>query len=88
VTVEHPMDGVEFVRSSFCSAGACVEVGQVADGSVAVRDSKDPCRPALIFSSDEWAQFVAGVRAGDFDRFGTAACHPRGQTRADRVAGS
>jgi hypothetical protein len=35
---------------------------------VAVRDSKNPDGSRLIFSHDEWRAFVAGVRAGEFDR--------------------
>jgi len=34
---------------------------------VAIRDSKDTAKGAHIFSSEEWAAFVAGVKAGDFD---------------------
>jgi hypothetical protein len=55
----------DFRKSSFCGSSACVEVAQ-ADGEVLVRDSKDPAA-ALRFTADEWAAFVAGVRAGEFD---------------------
>ena len=55
-------------KSSFSGAGgnACVEVA-VVDGGVAVRDSKDPCGPALEFTTVEWLAFVAGARIGEFD---------------------
>jgi hypothetical protein len=43
-----------------------VEVAFV-DGDVAVRDSKDPSGPALVFSAGEWAAFVGGVAAGEFE---------------------
>ncbi|MEV0728675.1 MULTISPECIES: DUF397 domain-containing protein [Polymorphospora] len=43
----------------------CVEVAQLA-GVVAVRDSKDPTGPALIFDPREWAAFVGGARVGGF----------------------
>lgn len=57
-----------FRTSSFCTVGGCVEVGQAPDGSVVVRDSKDPHRAAeLVFDRAEWAAFVAGVKAGEFD---------------------
>jgi hypothetical protein len=78
VTIERSVDRVQFISSSFCTMGGCVEVGQLADGGVAVRDSKNPGRSVLIFSGDEWAEFVSGVRAGEFDRFGTDACRPKG----------
>lgn len=59
---------VRFVRSSLCSNVSCVEVGQ--DGSeVLVRDSKHPDQEPLRFTAAEWAEFLAGVQAGEF-RFG------------------
>jgi len=33
---------------------------------VAVRDSRNPTGPALVFTTAEWAVFVGGVRDGDF----------------------
>ena len=58
----------DFRISSFCSGGGCVEVGQLPGGSVALRDSKDPERRATLeFTHQEWAAFVAGVKAGEFD---------------------
>lgn len=53
--------------SAFCMGGDCVEVGRLTDGSVAVRDTKDRGQGALVFSADEWAAFVAGAKAGQFD---------------------
>lgn len=44
----------------------CVEVAELDGGLRAVRDSKDPAGPALIFTSAEWAAFVGGVRDGEF----------------------
>jgi hypothetical protein len=49
------------------NAGNCVEVARNLPEAVAVRDSKDPHGPALIFTPDEWRTFSAGVKAGDFD---------------------
>jgi hypothetical protein len=56
----------EFRVSSYCSCGDCVEVGQLADGSIAVRDTKDRAN-SLIFTAQEWSAFVAGVKDGEFD---------------------
>jgi hypothetical protein len=54
-------------RSSRCSSNSCVEVGGLPDGSVAVRDSKSPdTTPVLVFATDEWTAFIAGVKAGEF----------------------
>jgi Domain of unknown function (DUF397) len=59
---------IEFKVSSFCSLGDCVEVGQLPDGAVAVRDTKDRERGTpLVFTPEEWTAFVAGVKNGEFD---------------------
>jgi hypothetical protein len=49
------------------TGGNCVEVAGNLPGIVAVRDSKDPDGPALIFTPDEWRAFSAGIRDGEFD---------------------
>ena len=56
-----------FRRSSSCDGGHCVEVAQLPDGGVAVRDSKHPDLEPRIFDADEWRAFVRGVKAGEFD---------------------
>lgn len=43
--------------------GECVEVAALA-GRTAVRDSKHPHGPALVFPASAWAAFVADVKAG------------------------
>ncbi|MEV5211212.1 DUF397 domain-containing protein [Micromonospora sp. NPDC053740] len=40
------------------SGGNCVEVASNLPGLVAVRDSKDPTGPLLVFPSDAWRAFV------------------------------
>jgi hypothetical protein len=49
------------------NGGQCVEVASNLPGIVAVRDSKDPDGPKLIFTPDEWRAFAAGIRGGEFD---------------------
>ncbi len=44
----------------------CVEVAFVG-GAVALRDSKNPTGPALIFTPGEWDAFVEGAKDGEFD---------------------
>jgi hypothetical protein len=44
------------------NGGNCVEVARNLPGVVAVRDSKDPAGPALVFSQDEWAAFTAAIK--------------------------
>jgi hypothetical protein len=54
-------------KSSFCGpSGSCVEVA-VVEGTVAMRDSKDPSGPALIFTLPQWRAFVMGARGGEFE---------------------
>jgi hypothetical protein len=48
------------------SNGQCVEVRDRGD-AVDVRDSKDPHGGSLTVTASEWAAFVAGVKAGEFD---------------------
>ncbi|GGL32838.1 DUF397 domain-containing protein [Planomonospora parontospora] len=49
------------------NGGACVEVADNLSGVVAVRDSKDPQGPVLVFSTVDWRAFTAGIRNGEFD---------------------
>jgi hypothetical protein len=50
--------------------GACVEVAGLADGEVAVRNSRHPAGPALVYTRAEITAFLAGVRNGEFDDLG------------------
>lgn len=63
MTTENPA----WAKSSFCGSGACVEVAQAADGHRLVRDSKNPDVPPLRFTGEEWASFLDGAKAGEFD---------------------
>ncbi|MDQ3600950.1 MAG: DUF397 domain-containing protein [Actinomycetota bacterium] len=47
--------------------GNCVEVAALDSDQVAVRNSRYPSGPALIYSRAEVAAFVAGVKDGEFD---------------------
>jgi len=51
------------------SGGAdnCVEARRVGDGSVQLRDSKDPDGPVLAFTPSEWDAFIGGAKGGEFD---------------------
>jgi Domain of unknown function (DUF397) len=48
-------------------SGNCVEVAALPDGSIAVRNSRDPDGPALVYTAHEIAAFILGARDGDFD---------------------
>jgi hypothetical protein len=49
-------------------SGNCVELTRL-NGSrdIAVRNSRDPEGPALIYTPEEIAAFIEGARGGDFD---------------------
>jgi hypothetical protein len=46
------------------NGGQCLEAKQLSDGRVALRQSRDPDGPALIYTRDEMAAFVTGAKAG------------------------
>lgn len=46
--------------------GQCVEVAS-ALGSIAIRDSKDPDGPILVYTRSEFRAFLDGARNGEFD---------------------
>ncbi len=47
-------------------SGNCVEVARLGLAAVALRNSRHPDGPALIFTAEEWATFISGAQAGDF----------------------
>jgi hypothetical protein len=48
-------------------SGSCVEVAALPGGEIAVRNSRYPDGPALIYLRAELAAFVAGAKNGEFD---------------------
>jgi hypothetical protein len=44
------------------SGGNCVEVADLPDGGLAIRDSKNPERTPLLFTPAEREAFVVGVK--------------------------
>ncbi|GAA2679296.1 DUF397 domain-containing protein [Streptomyces lunalinharesii] len=62
------ISGAQWFKSSESSAvGNCVEVAALPQGDVAVRNSRYPDGPALIYTRDELKAFVAGAKCGEFD---------------------
>jgi len=60
------MTTTKWVKSTFCSDAACVEVAPLA-GEVAVRDGKNRQQEALKFERRGWDTFLDGIRAGEFE---------------------
>jgi hypothetical protein len=48
-------------------SGNCVEVAALPGGEVAVRNSRHPSGPALVYTRAEMAAFLAGAKDGEFD---------------------
>lgn len=46
----------------------CVEVADLPDGGVAVRNSKDPEGGTQEYTGSEWDAFLKGAKRGEFDR--------------------
>jgi len=49
------------------SQGSCVEMALLPGGHIAVRNSRDPTGPALIYTRAEIHALVQGAKDGDFD---------------------
>ncbi|MFE2752679.1 DUF397 domain-containing protein [Actinosynnema sp. NPDC059335] len=62
------LNGVTWTKSSHSDAiGNCVELAALDGGDVAMRNSRFPDGPALVYTRAEIAAFVAGARDGEFD---------------------
>jgi hypothetical protein len=59
-------DGATWRKSTYSNGtgGNCVEVADLPNGR-AVRDSKHPHGPILVFTKDEWQAFVKSIEAGE-----------------------
>jgi hypothetical protein len=60
--------GARWTKSSHSgpTGGNCVEVARLDDSLVAVRNSRHPSGPALVFTALEWEAFVDGAKDGEF----------------------
>ena len=65
------METEELARATWRTAsytqgnGACVEVGNLSGGRIAVRDTKDRPGGALVVSADAWRAFLAYTLTSD-----------------------
>ncbi|WP_129287667.1 DUF397 domain-containing protein [Streptomyces sp. GZWMJZ-114] len=59
--------GVIWVKSQASNGtGNCVEVGRLHNGDIAMRNSRDPEGPALVYTRAEVEAFFHGVRGDEF----------------------
>jgi hypothetical protein len=62
------LGGLSWLKSQYSNAtGECVEVATLANGEIAMRNSRFPEGPALIYTPGEMAAFLAGAKDGEFD---------------------
>src|SRR4029450_13769312 len=62
------LEGACWWKSGRSSAqGNCIETARLPGHEVAMRNSRHPQGPALIFSQAEVRAFLEGVKDGDFD---------------------
>lgn len=47
--------------------GNCVELAELPDGQIAVRNSRHPGGPTLVYTRRELIAFFQGVKDGEFD---------------------
>ncbi|WP_371591788.1 DUF397 domain-containing protein [Streptomyces virginiae] len=66
-----PADSLErviWVKSRHSGpTGNCVELAALENGGVAMRNSRDPQGPALVYTRAEITAFLDGAREGEFD---------------------
>lgn len=58
------LNHADWRKSSYSgtNGGNCVEVARNLAGVVAVRDSKDPAGPTLVFTPADWKTFATGLK--------------------------
>jgi len=57
------LPGAAWQKSSYSNpSGNCVEMARLPAGQVAVRDSKRPGDPILVFTRAEWSAFLTAIR--------------------------
>ena len=52
-------------------SGNCVELAELAGGDVAMRNSRHPTGPTIVYTRAEIAAFIDGIRRGEFDDLAT-----------------
>lgn len=60
---------VSWRKASFCGKSECLEVAS-HNGTVILRNSAQPHITPLNFTTEEFALFLQGAKAGEFDDLG------------------
>ena len=72
-----PATGVDVIRpvifwrkAKSCNAATnCVELAALGEDSVAMRNSRDPDGPVIVWTRPEFRELLDRMRAGDLDQF-------------------
>ncbi len=65
--MEHDLSRAQWRKSRYSgNTGNCVEVADLG-AAVAVRDSKNPDGPKLIFTPNQWRALTWSVKTGTYD---------------------
>jgi hypothetical protein len=59
-------DGVLWRTAERSGGDNCVEVAAI-DGGIAVRNSRQPDGPIVLYTEEEWTAFMDGAKRGEFD---------------------
>ncbi|MBF8188526.1 DUF397 domain-containing protein [Nonomuraea sp. K274] len=63
---EFPESHAAWRKSSYSTNGGnCVEIASLANGRIAIRDSKDPSGPVLVFDRAAFATFTEAIKADE-----------------------
>ncbi len=62
------LGSVNWLKSQYSNAtGECVELAMLPDGEIAMRNSRFPGGPVLVYTQGEIRAFLAGAKDGEFD---------------------
>ena len=62
------LSGAEWRKASYSGAvGNCVEVAPLTTGEIAMRNSRFPTGPALVYTRAEIEAMLLGIKDGEFD---------------------
>lgn len=61
-----PEGDLDWRVARLCDGGACVRVARRGDSAL-IGNTNNPEGPISEFTTDEWRQFLAGAKLGDFD---------------------
>lgn len=63
------LGNVRWLKSHYSNAtGECVELAALPNGEIAMRNSRFPGGPVLVYTQAEISAFLAGAKGGEFDQ--------------------